>query len=90
MPSDAVFNNYGKIARIYVAGEGTYVRLKGGQTAMNPKDGYYLLGISHSNYQSLFALVLACAQQGREIHIRTEDNLNSAGSAVAAYVTVDY
>jgi hypothetical protein len=81
--------NYGYVGRLYPTTNRVYFTLKGGQTAMNPKYGYYFLPVDHKNYKALLNLLYMAASFRYVIHARTVEKL-VGGFAQVIYFTVDW
>ena len=84
--------NYGRVARLYpTASDGgrVFFKLQGGQTAMNPKAGYYFLSKRHENYQAMVDLLYMAAKHGYQIKVSTKPAL-VGDFAEAVYFVVDF
>jgi hypothetical protein len=82
-PAWAVANNYGRVTLVYPDPGGVYFQLLGGKTAMQPKDGYYYLPISHPNYQAMCDLLYRAAEKRWKLYVNTEPKLDAKRHAIA-------
>ena len=82
-------NNFGRVRRLYPDQGGVYFTLTGGQTSMNPQNGYYRLLRSHRNYESLVDLLYMATENRWTLQVRTENQLDSNGHAQVNYFVVD-
>ena len=77
----------GKVARLYVTGGRTYIRLHGG---LKPKYGYFRLDKTHSNYNALYSLALSAAINRYPLQIRTKARITGTNFADVQYMVVDW
>ncbi|HEY4671106.1 MAG TPA: hypothetical protein VIG78_03480 [Gemmatimonadaceae bacterium] len=82
--------NSGVVKRLYPEPGGTYFSLTGGQTAMNPVNGYYFIPNTHTNYNALVQLLYTAAKERWKLKVRTQPTLRPNGSAEAVYLVVDF
>ncbi len=82
--------NYGTVGRLYVDGGGIYFTLMSGETAMNPKTGYYHLSMGAGNYQALQALLYRAAEKRWVVKARTNKKLNPDGYGQVQYLVADF
>ncbi len=82
--------NFGQVKRLYPTSGKTFFQLTRGKTAMNPKNGYYYIPTSHSNYHALVDLLYLAGEHSWKLHARTKPGLNSNGHAEVIYLVVDY
>ena len=84
--------NYGRVARLYPTAEHggrVYFRLKDGQTAMNPKAGYYFIPKQHPLYDEMVELLYMAAEKGLIIRVRAENQLVDQYAQVK-YFVIDF
>ena len=77
----------GKVTRIYATNGQVYIRL---DAEPKPKDGYFQLEQSHSNYNALYSLALSAANNGDRLQIRTTSEITPSSHGVVAYMVVDW
>jgi hypothetical protein len=82
--------NYGRIARLYPSPGGVYFVLVSGQTAMEPRSGYYHLNKGHPNYEATYDLLYRAAEKRWRVQVNTEPELNEYGYALVEYLIVDF
>ena len=82
-------SNYGKVERLYPSIDGTFFKVKGGETRINPESGYFFIALDHPNYKALIDLLYKAAESRWTLYIRTEERLNAKGNAVVVYLVVD-
>ena len=82
--------NSGVVKRLYPEPNGTYYSLTGGQTAMNPANGYYFIPKTHPNYDALLRLLYLSAEKRWTLKTRTQPSLNTNGHAEVIYLVVDF
>ncbi len=87
--SSSFADNFGRVGRLYPDRNGVYFTLNGGQTSMNPRNGYYRLLRSHPNYESLVDLLYMVTENNWTLQVRTENQLDSNGHAQVNYFVVD-
>jgi len=83
-------NNYGRVTSLYPDRGGVYFRFPGGKTAMEPKDGYYYLPVSHPNYQAMYDLLYRAAEKRWKLYVNCDPKLNAGGHATANYFVVHF
>jgi hypothetical protein len=83
------FRRIGKVKRIYPDDAGTYIELDF-RDMERPKDGYFRLEQSHSNYNALYSLALVAAVNRYNLEIRTVTDVSSTEVAVVQYIRVDW
>jgi hypothetical protein len=81
--------NFGQVSRLYPTTGRTFFQLEGGETAMNPTNGYYFIPTTHNNYAALIELLYKAAQFGWTLHARTQQALDPNGFAEVLYLVVD-
>ena len=81
----------GKVARLYVRRDITYIRLDNAK-ASGPKENYFGLQMDAPNYNALYALALAAAANRwpLTIKIRAEAGISSERDAFVDYLFVDW
>jgi hypothetical protein len=83
------FRKIGKVKRIYPDDAGTYIELDI-RDPDRPKDGYFRLEQSHSNYNALYSLALVAAVNRYSLEIRTVTDVSPTEVAVVQYMRVDW
>ena len=78
-----------KVTRIYPTVDATYVRLAI-PTAEAPKDDYFKLSQTHSNYNALYSLALSAAINGYDLSIRTRGEVDKNDYGEVAYMVVSW
>ena len=86
--ASAVAHNYGRVTLLYPDTGGVYFQLVGGKTAMQPKDGYYKLLVSHPNYRAMYDLLYRAAEKRWKLYVNCDPKLNAGGHAIANYFVV--
>ena len=84
--------NFGKVSRLYPTEEDggrVYFRLEGGQTAMNPRAGYYFISKRHVNYDAMVDLLYMAAKNRYQVNVSTKQALVGQ-FAEAVYLVVDF
>jgi len=89
-PKWADDSNWGKIPHLYPHRGGVYFRLGGGQTMMEPQQGYYFLKTSHPNYQAMCDLLYKTGEKRWKIGVGTQHELDKNGFAVVEYMVVNF
>jgi hypothetical protein len=79
----------GKVRRLYVTGGRTFVRLDI-PAAQQPKESYFELLQTHSNYNALYSLALAAAINRYDLLIRTNGDVSPGEPATVRYMTVTW
>ena len=80
----------GIVTRIYVREQGANIRLDIG-SELQPKDNYFLLELTHPNYNALYSLALAAAVNRLPLRIRADGDLPLKGrDCVVSYMVVDW
>jgi len=83
----------GRVARLYVtqadSGGVTFIRLQIPDNEQ-PKDNYFQLNQSHSNYNALYSLALSAAINRYPLTIRTRADIVPTEYAVVRYMVVDW
>lgn len=79
----------GKVERLYVTGGRTFVRLRI-PVAQQPKENYFELRQSHTNYNALYSLALAAAINGYDLLIRTIGDVSPGEEAAVQYMVVTW
>jgi hypothetical protein len=88
-PESSWMSNFGRIGQLHPARAGVYFRLVGGQTAMEPNSGYYLVDKDHPTFQAMYDLLYRAAKERWEVKARTETKLNDSGYAVVDCLVVN-
>lgn len=81
---------YGQIERIYVDAAGCSIRLKNLEPHLIPKGNYFLLQLNHSNYNSLYALVLTAITNGFAIHIRASKDIDPQQESTVMNIVLEF
>ncbi len=86
------FRFYGEVARLFVASSGCYIRLENvtPEDAELPKDGYFLLPLSHANYSALYSLALFASAGRHRLSIRSVTDADSSSYAEISYMVLDW
>lgn len=86
------FRFYGEVARLFVGTSGCFIRLENvtPEDAELPKDGYFLLPLSHVNYRALYSLALFASAGRHRLSIRSVTDADSASWAEVSYVVLDW
>ena len=79
----------GTVARLFVNAAGANLRLHI-PTDQQPKDGYFLLELTHQNYLALYSLALAAAMNRDPLLIRTAGEITEDTRATVQYMVVDW
>jgi hypothetical protein len=79
----------GAVTRLYVSKDVTHIRLQIPE-AEQPKDNYFHLRQSHSNYNALYSLALSAAINGYTLSIRTVGEISPTQDANVHYMYVDW
>lgn len=79
----------GRVVRLYVRDNGTNVRLEI-PTEKQPLENYFLLELSHPNYNALYSLALSAAINGYVLLIRTKADIDPNAVATVEYMLVDW
>ena len=89
--------NFGQVKRLYPtrgtypSEAKTYFSLTGGTTAMKPKNDYYCIHGTHTNYGALIDLLYLAAEHKWKLNVRTDPTLDvTDGSAIVLYLVVDF
>ena len=80
----------GTISRLYVSAEGCYITLSGMSPSVTPKEGYFLLKLTHANYAALYSLILSAAINRYKIGIRTLKTISTSSYPEITYILVDW
>ena len=78
----------GLIDRVYTDSDGVFIKLK--NASPRPKDGYFRLLLTHSNYKSLYSLILLAAAHRYPLNVRANSHIVSTKHAEVGYLTVDW
>jgi hypothetical protein len=86
------FRFYGEVARLFVGNSGCFIRLQNvtPEGAELPKDGYFLLPLSHDNYSALYSLALFASAGRHRLSIRSVTDADSASHAEISYLVLDW
>lgn len=79
----------GKVQRLYVTADQTYVRL-GIPASEQPLESYFTLQQSHVNYNALYSLALSAAINGYNLTIRTAGDVSPGEEARVRYMVVNW
>jgi hypothetical protein len=79
----------GRVLWIYTTIGLVYIRLDV-PSALQPKDGYFALKQTHTNYNALYSLALVAAVNGYDLQIRTEADITPTAYADVRYMVVDW
>ena len=81
----------GKVARLYVRKEITYIRLDNAP-ASGPKGNYFGLKMDRPNYNALYSLALAAAANRWPLTVNVKDNegISPEREAFVDYLFVDW
>lgn len=74
----------GQVAKIFPHNEGCFIELK--DIDHRPRDDYFLLNISHSNYNALYSLALVAAVNRYVLEIRTAEDITPDEHAQVNYM----
>ena len=80
----------GQVSRIYTTGGYTYYRLAGLPANLTPKNHYFRLAQTHSNYNALYSLALVAAVNRYRLWIRTNTDIDPNQIATVRYMVVDW
>jgi hypothetical protein len=80
----------GTINRLYTDAGGCFISLNQAPGTPVPKDGYYRLELSHSNYASLYAFLLSAIAWSNSITVRVEKDIDSSEHAIIRYLVADF
>ncbi len=87
----------GKIRRLYPHSGGCYIYMPkppgeyiDDDNDFDPKFNYFLINISHENYNSLYSLALVAAVNGYKMKIRAYEDFDPEVIAEVSYLTVDW
>lgn len=87
-------NAKGKIARLHASAEKsvgrTYLRLDLPPAVKGPKDGYFFIETTQSNYNALYSLALAAAINRYAVAVQTEKEITADAQAKVASLIVDW
>lgn len=76
------------VDRLVSSAAGTFFRLSGEKTAINPDRGYYFISTDHKNYSSLNDLLYRAAERRWNLRVRAEDEPTPDGHANVIYLIV--
>lgn len=80
----------GVVTRLYVSSPGTYIRLDIGPE-LQPSSNYFLLQLSHPDYNALYSLALAAAVNRLPLRIRANGDVPLKGrDCFVSYMVVDW
>ena len=80
----------GVVTRLYVREEGTNIRINV-DPDLQPKDSYFLLELSHPDYNALYSLALAAAVNRLPLRIRANgDDPIKGRVCTVSYMVVDW
>lgn len=79
----------GVVKKLYTHLAGCYIKIEH-TTSPQPKNNYFLLKLSHPNYNSLYTLVMAAATQRYTLHIRTVDEIDPLVHAEISYMYINW
>jgi len=82
--------NFGRIGQLHPTMAGVFFKLAGGQTAMKPRSGYYLVDKDHPTFQAMCDLLYLAAKERWEVSAHTESTLNENGYAVVVNVIANF
>jgi hypothetical protein len=80
----------GKVVRLYVRTGEVNIRLAGLPAEDTPKDGYFRLQQTHTNYNALYSLALSAAVNRLDLDIRAVDEIDPANVADISYMVIDW
>jgi len=82
--------NFGRIGQLHPCRAGVHFKLVGGQTAMKPRSGYYILYKGHPTFQAMYELLYRAGKERWEVKAGTESKLNDKGYAVVEQLIVNF
>ena len=80
----------GKVSRIYADSSFTHIGLAGIAPEITPRDGYFRLDRTHSNYIALYSLIVVAAVNRYPITIRTEAEIAKLNYSDIGDILIDY
>jgi len=88
MPPKKKVKVSGEVSMIYPSKDACYIRLKDPQYV--PRDDFFMLPLSHPNYNALYSLAVVAAVNRYTLSIRTVTEITDTEYPKISYMTVSW
>lgn len=85
----------GNIKRMYVDSDNCYIQIRYNENTVSegvpsPSNEYFILPLSHGNYNSFYSLLLATSINRLPVWIRAQSDIVAGAPAYIEYIVVDW